>query len=68
MRQTGIVVVVVDCSIRVSGSEMPELLLMHGVALTSRALCNRSKANLLVEVPARYSKFLVRHLPHLPSW
>jgi len=65
--------VVDDCSIRVSGSvfcflrEMPELLLMHGVALTSlisRALCNRSKASLLAEVPAHYSKFLVRHLPH----
>ena len=52
--------------------EMPELLLMYSVELASLIssvyASNRSNASLLAEVSAHYTKFLVRHLPHLPTW
>ena len=49
-----------------------KLLLMHEVALASLIqvlyASNRSNASLLAEASAHYTKFLVRYLPHLPTW
>ena len=70
-----------DCSIRVTALlgyldlsipvfcflEMPEFLLMYGKAQVLYT-SNRFSASLLAEVSAHYTKFLVRHLPHLPTW